>query len=215
MTSAGAIVYRGTTYTNLAQAHAALQQPPVSRISLVADPGADPRATREVNSWFEVNLPSVKQMTGTDNPAVIVAVNFRGQFFFENRLVDETELKTELARRLAAARRQSSDLTLALLMDKDTPNQVFLHLCDLARAIGFKEALVTEADERARHPAGRLGRRPLLRRRRRAVCFTDGLDLELCRRPPPRAAARGRPVLCARAPALSGPGPFGHGPFCA
>jgi biopolymer transport protein ExbD len=142
VTASGGLVYRGMIYTNLARGRAALQQPPIGAIRLALDPGADPRAVQEVKGWFEVNLPSAKEMTGTDNPAVIVAVNFRGQCFYENRLVGEGELKTELQKRLLAAHRQFTDLTLTLVMDKDTPTQVFTHLCDLARSIGFKEALV-------------------------------------------------------------------------
>ena len=142
VTASGAIIYRGAIYTNLAEARAALRQPPIGPIRLQLDPSADARTVEETKSWFEVNLPTVKEMTGTDNPAVLVAVNFRGQCFFENRLMDEAELKTELKKRLQTARQEAADLTLTLMMDKDTPAQIFTHLCDVARGVGFREVLV-------------------------------------------------------------------------
>ncbi|HWD20141.1 MAG TPA: biopolymer transporter ExbD [Verrucomicrobiae bacterium] len=142
ITASNALIFRGVLYTNRAEAKAALQQPPIGRVNLVVDPGADRRAAQEVSGWFEVNLPEVAQWTGTENPTVIVSVNFRGQCFYQNRPVDDAELKSELQKRLQAAREKSSDLTLALEMDKDAPNNVFMRLCDLARNIGFKTALI-------------------------------------------------------------------------
>jgi biopolymer transport protein ExbD len=142
VTPSGALIFRGVAYTNLAQARAALQQPPVGPIVLKLDPAADRATVDQVNSWFEVSLPTAKQLTGANNPALVVAVNFRGQCFFENRSMEEAELKSELRKRLDAARQQSSDLTLSLAMDKGTPAQVLTHLCDLAREVGFKEVLL-------------------------------------------------------------------------
>jgi biopolymer transport protein ExbD len=142
VTPSGAVIYRGTIYTNLAETRTALHEPPIGPVRLELDPGADARTVAQVKDWFEVNLPTAREMTGADNPAVLVAVNFRGQCFFENRLVDEPELKTELKKRLQTARQEATDLTLTLMMDKDTPAQVFTHLCDVARGIGFKEVLV-------------------------------------------------------------------------
>jgi len=145
LTSSGALVFRGAAYTNFSEARAHLRQPPIRPIGLRVDRGADARLAREVEGWFEINLPRIKTlMAGSRNPTVIVAVNFRGQCFFENRQVDDNELKAALKRRLDEARRQSSDLTLTLMMDKDTPNDALLHLGELAGSVGFTNGIIAE-----------------------------------------------------------------------
>ncbi len=141
LTRAGSLIFRGVTYKNLADAKSALQQAPIHRLSLVVDPGADAALARAVNSWFDVNLPTAQQLTGVDNPGLVVAVNFRGQTFFGNQLMDEAELKAALKTRLQDARRRGSDLTLTLIADQDTTLQTLMRLSDSARTIGFKEVV--------------------------------------------------------------------------
>jgi len=142
VTRSGALVFRGVTYKNLTEAKAALRQPPLRPLNLVVDNGADPSVARAISSWFDVNLPSGQQLTGADNPGAIVAVNFRGQTFFGNQLMDEATLKAALQARLQAARRRGSDLTLIITADKETTQQTMMRLYDLARAIGFKEVVL-------------------------------------------------------------------------
>lgn len=142
LTKSGSIIFRGVTYDDLDAARAAVQKPPLHALRLIVDKGADPALERQVSGWFDVNLPDGKQLTGADNPSLVVAVNFRGQTFFNNQLMDESELRTALAARLLAARQRHADLTLTLAMDKNTPAQVLMHLSDLAQSIGFKEVVL-------------------------------------------------------------------------
>jgi biopolymer transport protein ExbD len=108
------------------------------------EPGADPGLGQQVSNWFQITVPDGKNLAGTDNATVVVAVNFRGQYFYENRLVDDTTLKNELARRLKLAARDKKHLTLILLMDKSTEYQVLTHLEELARRAGVADILQAE-----------------------------------------------------------------------
>jgi hypothetical protein len=71
LTKTGALIFRGRTFNNLDDARAALRQDPPDRVKFTADPGANPALARAVSGWFDVNLPSAKQLTGANNPAVI------------------------------------------------------------------------------------------------------------------------------------------------
>jgi biopolymer transport protein ExbD len=111
---------------------------------LQVEPGADPRLVEQVRGLFQIQLPDGDNLTGTDNPTVIVAVNFRGQFFFENKLVEEVELKKDLRRRFQEASRSSKKLTLVLWADKAAENEVVMRLYQLARDVGITEFLLAE-----------------------------------------------------------------------
>jgi biopolymer transport protein ExbD len=69
---------------------------------------------------FQIDLPagSTNQMIRTKNPTVLVAVNFLGQYFFENQIMGENDLTNELHKRVLAAARNSNDLTLLIWADK-------------------------------------------------------------------------------------------------
>jgi biopolymer transport protein ExbD len=113
---------------------------------LQVEPGADARLVEQVRGLFQVQLPTndIINLTGTDNPTIVVAVNFRGQFFFENRPVQEPELKDELRRRLQETSRASKKLTLVLWADKAAENEVLMRLYRLARDVGITEILLAE-----------------------------------------------------------------------
>ncbi len=72
--------------------------------SVKVEPGADPEVAQQVSNLFEITLPDGEYLVGTDNARVVVAVNFRGQCFLENRLVQDAELKVELRLRLQNGR---------------------------------------------------------------------------------------------------------------
>ena len=82
--------------------------------SVKVEPGADPKVAQQVSNLFEIALPDGEYLVGTDNARVVVAVNFRGQCFLENRPVQEAELNVELRLRLQTAARESRKLTLIL-----------------------------------------------------------------------------------------------------
>jgi len=120
-----------------------------------AAPGADPKLVEQVRGLFQIQLPDGEKLAGTDNPTVVVAVNFRGQCFFENKAVQESELKAELRRRLLEAGHNSKELTLVLWADKAVQNDVVMHLYRLAREAGIKEFLLAERPSVFAAPAAR------------------------------------------------------------
>jgi biopolymer transport protein ExbD len=122
-----------------------------------AEPGADPKLVEQVRGLFQLQLATndIVNLTGTDNPTVVVAVNFRGQCFFENRAVQETELQAELHRRLLEASRTSKKLTMVLCADKATENEVVMRLYRLAREAGITEFLLAERPNIFGAPPGR------------------------------------------------------------
>lgn len=114
--------------------------------TLQVEPGANSKLVDKVRGLFQVRLPDgdIRDLTGTDNPTVIVSVNFRGQCFFENKLVQDGELRTELRMRLQDAARAQKKLTMVLSADKATENEVILHLYHLARAVGITDFILAE-----------------------------------------------------------------------
>jgi biopolymer transport protein ExbD len=103
------------------------------------------RATEVVNSIFLVHPPPGPQnLIGTDNPTVIVAVNFLGQYIFDNKIVDERELKAGLTNRLQAAARQSKELTLTVAGDAQVNWNAVIRLTQWAREAGIKETILAE-----------------------------------------------------------------------
>jgi biopolymer transport protein ExbD len=159
VTSGGDILFAGKTNTaaELEQLRTgALKNAPGNQpFRLQVEPGADPRLVEQVRGLFQVHLPDGDHLTGTDNPTVIVAVNFRGQCFFENRPVQEQELKDELRRRLQETSRASKKLTMVLWADKAAENEVVMRLYRLARDIGITEFLLAERPSVFAAPAGR------------------------------------------------------------
>lgn len=123
---------------------------------------ADPEAPRELiirlremagdlNLQFEIpvrlpdpfsgktSLLDQEYLSGTGNPTIAVAVNFSGQLYFENQLIDESELKTRL---LAVTRKSKLPVTLILLADKSVENEVTTRLGELAQQAGIKQLVI-------------------------------------------------------------------------
>jgi biopolymer transport protein ExbD len=145
VTSSNSVTFGGKNYKpgELEQLRADLKTAPGRRgFKVTLQPGADPDLGQRVSNLFQITLPDGKNLAGTDNAAVEVAVDFRGQCFYENRPVGDKELKTELAARLKLAARDSKKLTLILLMDKATEYQVQSRLVELAREAGIAEVLL-------------------------------------------------------------------------
>jgi biopolymer transport protein ExbD len=147
VTSSNDIAFAGKTYKpgELDQLRADLQAAPGSAgFSVTAQPGADPAVAGQISNLFRITLPNGKNLTGTDNERVVVEVNFRGQCFYENQLVQDWELKAKLAARLKTAARNSKKLTLILWMDKAAEIQVLTRLEGLASDVGITEVLRAE-----------------------------------------------------------------------
>lgn len=118
--------------------------PVTDRFRLEVQPGADPKFVDKVRDLFAVQLPDGDSVAATENPTVIVAVNFRGQCFFENRPIAEKDLKVELRRSLERAAQSSQKLTLVLWADKATENDIIMRLYRLAHSVGINEFLLAE-----------------------------------------------------------------------
>jgi biopolymer transport protein ExbD len=102
-------------------------------------------ATDVVNSIFLVSPPpGPRNLIGTDNPTVIVAVNFLGQYIFDNKIVDEPELKAGLTSRLQAAARESKELTLTIAGDAQVNWSAVILLTQWARETGIKQTVLAE-----------------------------------------------------------------------
>jgi biopolymer transport protein ExbD len=147
ITSSNAVAFAGKTYKpgELDQLRTDLKTLPGNpSFSVALEPGADPSLARQVSNLFQITLPDGKNLTGTDDATVMVAVNFRGQCFYENHMVQDAELKAELASRLKMATRDSQKLTLILRMDKAADYQVFTRLSGLAFEAGVTRVLMAQ-----------------------------------------------------------------------
>jgi biopolymer transport protein ExbD len=147
VTGDNTVVFRGTTYqrTELDQLREVLKGVEGNEpFRFRPESGADPKFVEQVRGLFPVQLPEGDDLTATDNPTVVVAVNFRGQCFYENRQVEDAELKSELRARCAEAARDSKKLTLVLWADKAVENDVVMRVYRLARDAGISEFLMAE-----------------------------------------------------------------------
>lgn len=88
-----------------------------------------------------VELPQADGLPGTANPTVSVVVDRSGQFYFENQAIAVEELRKRLASATDKAKGRGAQLTLVVLADTLTPNEVLFQLGELAREVGIKELL--------------------------------------------------------------------------
>ena len=92
------------------------------------------------------NLPGVEQRT------VAMAVDSAGQFYFENRAVNEAQLKTSLRATVAGA---NEPLTLVIHADHAVTYDQLAHLTVLARYLGITNALLATLPRVTDTPAPR------------------------------------------------------------
>lgn len=88
-----------------------------------------------------VELPQADGLPGTANPTLSVVVDRSGQFYFENQIIAEADLKQRLLAAAEKTRSRGAQLTLVVLADTLTPNAVLFHLGELAREVGVTELL--------------------------------------------------------------------------
>jgi biopolymer transport protein ExbD len=147
VTSSDEVIFNGKTNqpANLEKLREDLRNWPASGpFALQVQPGANSELVDKVRGLFQVQLPHGENLVGTDNEVVSVAVNFRGQCFFENRQVTDPELETILRHRLQQASAASKKLTLVLSADKAAENDVVMRLGRLARSVGVEEIILPE-----------------------------------------------------------------------
>lgn len=86
----------------------------------------------------QLSLPAAQDFAGTTSPVIRIAVNLGGQFFFENRLVTEDELRTILS---DAVQKTQEPLSLLVLADKATEINAVVTLASIAREAGIREII--------------------------------------------------------------------------
>jgi biopolymer transport protein ExbD len=78
--------------------------------------------------------PEADNLPGTDQPAVAMAVDANASLYFDNEIVSERVLTTDLKAATAAAR---VPLTLVIHADKAVSYETLVHLALLARNCGI------------------------------------------------------------------------------
>ncbi len=84
-----------------------------------------------------LQLPVADDLPGTDKPTSAVAIDANGRLYFENRWVDEDQLKVRLA---LAQKNSPQPLTLLVQADKAVTYEKLVRLTALAREAGISEA---------------------------------------------------------------------------
>jgi biopolymer transport protein ExbD len=99
-----------------------------------------------LDDLLQIDLPagSANPGLGTDNPMAIVYVNLFGQYYYENRLVGEQDLKGLLRSRVKALAQESRSLTLVVWADKQVDLNAVTRLGQLAVEAGIKDALLAQ-----------------------------------------------------------------------
>ena len=84
-----------------------------------------------------IKLPVAADLPGVDGPTLTVAVDFNGQFYFQNQVISESELLKRLS---AAVKRTPQPVTLIVQADEAVKSERLLRLSLLARDAGIQEA---------------------------------------------------------------------------
>jgi len=85
-----------------------------------------------------IELPEAKDLPGTLNPTLVVAVDSQAKLYYESQGVDEDRLKETL---VAEVRRSKTPLTLLVQADKAVSYDVIVRLARIARDAGMHETL--------------------------------------------------------------------------
>jgi biopolymer transport protein TolR len=87
----------------------------------------------------KLSLPVADELPGTDEPAIAVAIDANGRFYFENQVVERAALADRLR---TAARSARQSLTLIVQADKAVPYDNIIQLAVLARDAGIHDVLL-------------------------------------------------------------------------
>jgi biopolymer transport protein ExbD len=103
---------------------------------------------------LRVNLqpPTAADLPGIDEPAVAMAVDSQGRLYFNNKIVSEFDLKSNL---VAAVRAAPAPLTLIIHADRTVSYEQLAHLALLARSpdIGITNLLLATLPDPLKLPA--------------------------------------------------------------
>ena len=89
---------------------------------------------------MQVTPPVADGFSGTDNPTITMAITASGQFIFDNKVVEESDLNSALQKKVAAAP-NTKGLTLVVIPDKSVSYEVLTKVRSLAGDAGISEVL--------------------------------------------------------------------------
>ena len=84
-----------------------------------------------------VDLPAAGDLPGTDKPMVAVAMDRNGRLYFDNKCVDEAELRNRLRQEVS---KSAQPLTLLVEWDKAVSAEQLTRLTMIAREVGINDA---------------------------------------------------------------------------
>lgn len=87
-----------------------------------------------------INLPETDILPGTDKPAISVAVDQSGRYYYENHWIDEKSLAAEFRK---AKAKVGGPLVLVINADKTVTCDTFVRLTMMARKAGINESLLS------------------------------------------------------------------------
>lgn len=93
-----------------------------------------------------INLPEGGEVPGLTNATVVVAVDARGQLYYQNQLAQESEVRRAIETMVG---RGQGPVTLVLMADRAVPGDMIVRLVQLGRASGVRDAVLA-----TRPPAG-------------------------------------------------------------
>jgi len=100
---------------------------------------------------LDLQPPKAADLPGVTGPTVAMAVDAAGNFYFENQIVNERQLKTSLAAAATAAKSLREPLTLVIHADKTVSYGQLARLALLAREpeIGITNLLLATLPDSA------------------------------------------------------------------
>jgi biopolymer transport protein ExbD len=102
-----------------------------------------------------IQLPEEVNLPGSERATAVVAVDATGNFYFENQLCDEDQLRARLH---LAVERSPEPVTLVVQFDKQAKAEFFVRLAAVARSLGIREMLQAvrpPAEPKPAPPAGK------------------------------------------------------------
>jgi len=86
-----------------------------------------------------LRLPRADGLSGADGPTISVAIDSLGRFYFENRMVDEGDLKRGLT---SVVNKSREPLTLVIQADESVTSVNLVRLTMLADSVGIHQSLL-------------------------------------------------------------------------
>ncbi|MDB6024676.1 MAG: hypothetical protein JWM68_899 [Verrucomicrobiales bacterium] len=150
VTRKGEIVYENKTnrLEDLELVRMELKKLPVDEtVFLQVDSGAPKEVSARVRQVLSVSvdLPSADNLSGTENRTLVLAINLGGQFFFQNELVREDQLRDRLQKAKGNAK---EPFTLVVLADKSTTDETIVRIGEIAQQADIRELLLAGTPKR-------------------------------------------------------------------